>query len=244
VDPAYGGGDRCVGIVVEFGMDKDGRQILKVNTPHLITIDLTDPRIPEEQIADFVWAHLTGQGIPPGNCFYDSFGKGTIGYSFARKFGSNCPVPVDVGGRPSSRPVRHDLFIWDEAKRMKRLMRADEQYSKRISEHWFAWRACIESEQMRELPEEVMMEGTSREYTTVMGNKIELESKDDLKERTGKSPDLADSLCTAIEGARQKGFQIAKLGEDKNGPEEENPLDLLIDRWQSLNKRKQLTYSP
>jgi len=242
VDPAYGGGDRCIGICVEFGLDKDGQTILKVHTPHNIVIDLTDQRIPEEQIADSVFDHLVAQGIPPGNCFYDSFGKGTIGFAFARKFGTNSPVPVDSGARPTHRPVRHDLYVFDEVKRVRRLLRCDEQYGKFITEGWFAVRSAIESEQIRELPEDVMIEGCTREYHTIAGNKIDVETKEDLRERLGRSPDLFDALFLAVEGARQRGFEIKKLGPEVE-VEDENPLDELTEKWDKTWRSKRLNYA-
>lgn len=243
VDPAYGGGDRCIGICVEFGKDKDGQTILKVHTPHNIIIDLTDPRIPEEQIADSVFDHLVALGIPPGNCFYDAFGKGTIGFAFARKFGTNSPVPVDSGARPTKRPVRHDLYIFDEVKRIRRLLRCDEHYQKFVSELWFSTRYAIESEQIRELPEDVMIEGCTREYHTVAGNKIEVETKEDMRERLGRSPDLYDAFAISLEGARQKGFEILRLGPETGDEDDENTLDELGEKWQKTIERKRLTYA-
>ena len=73
-------------------------------------------------------------------------------------------------------------------------------------------RYAIEAGQMRELPQDVMLEGCSRKYEKVGGNKFELEAKDDYKERVGKSPNKFDALAVAVEGARQRGFAIARLG--------------------------------
>jgi len=56
-----------------------------------------------------------------------------------------------------------------------------------------------------------MMEGCKREFEKVAGNKIQVEPKGEMKKKTGESPDLADSLCICIEGARQRGFTIAKF---------------------------------
>ena len=50
-DPAYGGGDRCVAGRVQFGINKDGVQILRVHPPEIIPINLRLKEEPEEQIA-------------------------------------------------------------------------------------------------------------------------------------------------------------------------------------------------
>src|SRR6185503_9008199 len=78
----------------------------------------------------------------------------------------------------------------------------------------FCARYVIECDQMRELPLDVLDEGCQREYGTERGTKLYIESKHDKKarERMKISPDLFDWLVTAIEGARQLGFQIRKVG--------------------------------
>jgi hypothetical protein len=57
-----------------------------------------------------------------------------------------------------------------------------------------------------------------RKWDYIRGNKISIEvkngtsTKPGFKQRTGKSPDLADWIGIIIEGARQRGFEIKKLG--------------------------------
>ena len=211
-DPAYGGGDRCISMWGEFGKSATGQMILRVAPPHIIRIDLKDPRSPEDQIADAVKRELDDRGIPADQSFYDSFGKGTIGNAFAKRFGHLCPVPIDAGQRPSKRPVRHDLFVIDDVTKVRRLKRCDEEYGKFITELWFSVRQVIECGQMRELPEDVMAEGCMREYKMVAGNKFDVEPKDEMRERIGKSPDLMDSCSLIVEGARRHGFRIERLG--------------------------------
>lgn len=211
VDPAYGGGDDCISINLEFGPSVDGNTILRIAGVKLIKIDLKDPRSPEDQIADTVKSDAEQEGVPPNNIFYDSFGKGTVGFAFARKFGADSPIPVDAGARPSKRPVRQDLYV-DEPTGERRHKRCEEHYSKFITEMWFSVRYAIEAEQVRELPTDVMLEGCQRIYNVVAGNKIEVETKDDMKERTGKSPNKFDALAVGVEGARQRGFKIKRLG--------------------------------
>jgi hypothetical protein len=64
---------------------------------------------------------------------------------------------------------------------------------------------------VRELTEDVVSEGCMREYYTVGGNKIEVEPKEKMKEKTGRSPDLADAVAIGLEGARQRGFVIRNV---------------------------------
>lgn len=211
-DPAYGGGDRCIGMPLEFGPNADDRQVIKLHPPELIPVKAKIQETPEDQIARYLKDRTVELGIPATNIFYDSFGKGTIGAALARVFGFEVPVPVDSGMKPTERPVRYDLFVTDGAGR-RVLKKCCDHYSKFVTEMWFSVRECIESDQLFELPEDVMIEGCLREYYIVAGNKIEVETKDDMRERTERSPDLFDSLAVGIEGARQRGFKIIRIGE-------------------------------
>lgn len=223
IDPAYGLGDRCVGRKLEFGEGIDGNQILLAHSPEIIPIAINTGIDAESQIAAFIYSRLDQLSIPPQNCFYDSFGRGTLGFSFSKVFGSVCPVPVDSGAQPSSRPVRFDLFV-EERNGVRRLKRCDEHYTKFISELWFSVCEAIESEQMRGIDIETIREGCARKFTRNAHNKIEVEPKEDMKERLKRSPDLMDNLAIGVEGARRLGFKIQRLV-----AEEEEQEDT---RWQ------------
>jgi len=213
LDAAYGfiGGDRCVGGHVEFGMCVDGKIRLMVHPQIVVPVNIKKLDSPEEQIAWWARSYCEGKGIPPENFFYDSTGRGSLGPALARIW-SSAINPVEFGGTPTKRPVSQDHFVTDEKTGQKRLKRADEEYRKFVTELWWSARLVIESDQMRGLSQELCREGCMREWKEVAGGKIEIESKSETKERMGKSPDLFDQLVTAIEGARRRGFIIAKLG--------------------------------
>jgi hypothetical protein len=120
-------------------------------------------------------------------------------------------TPVEFGGKPTDRVVSTSLQIRDKDTQQMRLKRCDEHYSKFVTELWFSTRYVIEARQMRELPENVMDEGCRCEWKMVHGDKIEIETKEDMKERLNVSPDLFDAFVTALEGARRLGFQIANV---------------------------------
>lgn len=216
LDAAYNGlgGDRCVGGWGEFGKGETGLDLLATGDVEIIKISAGSGVSAEDQIAHRVAEICRHQGIDYSNIFYDSTGRGTLGSAFARIMGTVTPVPVEFGGRPTKRPVRHDLFIQDEMTHQTRHKRCDEEYMNFVSELWFTARYLIECEQVRNLPEDVLMEGCLREYRIMAGNKIQIESKSDPKalERMGRSPDLFDWFVTLIEGARQRGLRIERLG--------------------------------
>ena len=226
LDAAYGGtgGDRCVGGFIEWGEDVDGKVILRIEPPRIVPVSIRLPRQPEDQIAEFVLADAAANGIAIGDIFYDSTGRGTLGAAFARLAGSVTPVPVEFGGKPTARPVRHDLYVLKDEKdpsRGKRHKRCDEHYANFVTELWFSTRYVIECDQLRELPQDVMEEGCLRQFGKGLHGRYKVESKSakdengkpGMKERTGFSPDLYDWFCCGIEGARQRGFRIERLGE-------------------------------
>jgi hypothetical protein len=233
LDAAYGGvgGDRCVGGRLSFGKCADGIHRIKIHDVHLVPVSVKILEItPEDQIAAFVYGKCEEFGIAGPNVFYDDTGRGTLGTAFAKKFGFTPPEGIAFGGRPSGRPVRHDLYMQDKSTGQKRHIRCDEYYSKFVSELWYSVRYVIECDQMRGLPQDVAREGCMREFRQVAGNKIEVEPKEETKLRLGRSPDLFDAVVTGIEGARRRGFQIRMFAQlDPNVAKRRTVFDELRD---------------
>lgn len=248
LDPTYGGEDRCIGMPFKFGLDIEDHMVLLMMPYREFRISLQRTELSvEDQIAEILDEELKTYGIPPEHAFYDACGKGTIGAAFARKFGFHVPVAVDSGAKPSKRPVRADLYVEENGER--RLKRCDEHYSKFVSEMWYSWRYVIEAGQFRGLLEDVMAEGCARIYYMVSGNRIEVEpksdpkKKEDLKRRLGKSPDLGDCCAIAVEGARQLGFTIGRLGENVvENQKDEDWFQKEADQWQETIKSKLLVH--
>lgn len=241
LDAAYGG-DRCALSHLEFGKCVDGKTRIKLFpiTTLAIRVKTRDNLEAEEQIAHAVKDYCSSRNIPPEHFFHDSTGRGSLGTALSRIWSPNCN-PVEFGGSPTSRPVSDDLFIFDKHSSSKRLKRCDEHYSKFVTELWFSVRYCVESDQLRGLPDDAMDEFCMREWRMVKGDKRELESKEEMKERARRSPDLADCIAIGIEGARRRGFLISKLGlsiaATSNKPDW---LTQQADDWKKFQKNRQL----
>ena len=240
LDPAYGGGDLCIGRHLELGEDLRSKQTLFFHPAEIIPIKINMEQDAEEQIAEYVYRRMNTLGIPPENGAYDSFGRGTLGNSFAKLFGSKCPVPVDSSAQCTGRPVRFDLMM-EEKDGKKRLKRCDEHYKKFITEMYFSLREAIECEQVRGLDAESIREGCARKFTRNKDGKIELEPKDEYKERHhGRSPDRMDNAVIGVELARQRGFRIEHLAarvEKQKGPDW---LETKISEYHEFTKGRQL----
>lgn len=243
LDAAYGG-DRCVLGWGEFGEDNQGQTILKLHPPVIVPVVVTSDRLPEEQIAEYCKQYCESNGIDPENFYHDSTGRGSLGTALARAW-SNRANPVEFGGNPTDRPVSLDMSVTDSKTNQRRLVLCSEYYSKFVTELWFSVRYVIEGGQMRGLSEDVMDEGCIREWRRTKNNKLELETKSEMKERTSRSPDLFDQLSILVEGARRRGFQIRKLANLSvaGANPTQDYLDSKRKKHKELLRKQRLTYA-
>lgn len=245
LDAAYGGtgGDRCVGGHAEFGKTVKGDIVILLFPPKVVPINLSlvPSIIPEVQIAMWIKQYCQNFNIPFENIFYDSTGRGSLGPSVEKYTpGVN---PIEFGGSPSDRPVTLDTYVLDLETKKRRLKLCSEHYSKFVTELWWTVRYGIQSEQIKGLTEETIDEGCMREWIMVAGNKIEVEPKGDMKERTGFSPDLFDWAATIIEGARRRGFNIIKMGNTDEEVQNRDYIHKMIEQQRKLREGHGLNYA-
>ena len=198
LDAAYRGvgGDRCVFMELQFGLNSERKTIIALIDSMVIPITDMLKDTPEDQIAIRVRDECERRGITPEHMAFDSTGRGSLMSAFGRLWSPHV-VAVEFGGTPTDRPVSMGID-----------MTCREYYSKFVSELWFSSRLVIEADQFRGMTDDVMMEGCYREWTKVGANKTEVETKEKMKLKSGRSPDLYDCLCTGIELARRLGFKI------------------------------------
>lgn len=214
LDAAYGG-DRAVCGYVEFGKDVNGIEVINFHPPVIVPFNLRSTALPEEQLAEFCKKYCEDNGVPAANFFHDSTGRGTLG-TFLSRIWSADTNPVEFGGKPSERPVSLTHFIYDPKTRVKRLQKCSEYYDRFVSELWYSMRHAIEAGQVRNFPQNVMDEAATREFKRGAGDKVIIETKQELKERIGFSCDLADWAAICLEGCRRLGFQIKKLSNESD----------------------------
>ncbi len=231
LDAAYGsvGGDRCVFGELQFGKDVNDREIMALIETMLVPVTTTNPELPEDQIAVFVKEQCEKRMIKPENLFFDSTGRGSLVGAFARLWSANVGT-VEFGGRASERYVSDNIRVL-----------CKDYYSKFVTELWYSVALTIQSGQFRGMNEDVLMEGSMREWGFVAGNKIEVEPKDKMKLKSGRSPDLFDALACGVEGARRRGFHIAKLSTVGVTSDSGWRMDLAR-RMERVRKRTSLTY--
>ncbi|MEN6532772.1 MAG: hypothetical protein ABFD89_03865 [Bryobacteraceae bacterium] len=237
LDASYGG-DRCVFTWIEFGEAVGGAKVIQCHPPENVPVVPTPGEDPEYCIARWVKNRCEELNIPPENFFHDSTGRGSLGTALARVWSAQC-TPVEFGGKPTSRPVP-ETYQFDP-RTGERIMKTWADHAEKfVTELWFAVRYCVEAGQLRGLKDEVLYEFACRIWRRTKNDKIEVEPKSGtperpgMKQRLGFSPDLADSLAIAVEGARRKGFVIAKLENE----------EAQVDHWEWIlemsRKRREL----
>lgn len=221
LDAAYRsvGGDRCVLMRLAFGPESyapDGGKILEsiinqepdedkhkiilaVMDTIVIPIAASDMESPEDQIVMFTKKKHEDWNLGPESLYYDAGMRTSLVTAFSRVWSPKVNS-IDFGGKPSERPVSRDIDIT-----------CRDYYANFVTELWYSTRLAIEAGQIRGMPDELVQEGCAREWTNVGANKIKVETKDDMKLKCGRSPDLYDCFACGLEGARQKGFVISRL---------------------------------
>lgn len=203
-------GDRTCGAAMAFGTDIDGRSRLSyLERPKIYHFPRLDAGTTlEDSIAIQVKAELARFGIEDSHFFYDGTGRSSF-TSAAMRLISTQIQPVEFGGKASERPN----FVgrkFKEGPQKGELVPCYQVFDKFVTELWFATRYLIEADQLRELPEDTARDGYQRLWELVAGNKMSVESKKEMKQRVGRSPDLYDTFAVGVEGARRLGFVIGK----------------------------------
>ena len=96
---------------------------------------------------------------------------------------------------------------------------SSDRYVNRVTELWFGAKELIRTGQLKGIDPELAKEMCARKYTTKkgVGLRMEVESKTEMKGRTGESPDLADAAMILIELCRQRfGFGGMTIQQKRN----------------------------
>jgi hypothetical protein len=190
-------GDRSILSVCKVGMTIENKLTLEFVKFIEINEDVRIKNIDRTtQIVRKLKEHCVAENILPENLGIDASGPGGKAFrdaviaQWSSKF-----LPVDFSGSPS-----------DKAVSMLDKTPCNKRYDRRVSEIWFGGKALIRSDQLRGITNELAAEMVIRKYKETKpgaaDNKISVETKKQMKLRTQRSPDRADSYFIAVEVAR------------------------------------------
>ena len=203
LDPAFvTGGDRSPICWAECGTIKGvktmnflGYQIVaesgdKVRSDSGDEVDITVSENVINQFRD----HARYHGVRPACAGFDSSGGGVVFGQWLHTKWNHAVKAINFAAKPIER-------------------RADAQneetvYKNRVTQLWVQPKALVRAGQIRGVTDEVIEELCQRKWhvRNHSGTTACVEEKKDMKSRTGKSPDLADTFCILVEVAIQNGL--------------------------------------
>lgn len=195
LDPAFEGVDRRVlrfpkwGEAIEAG---ETRKAIDLGEYVCLQVDVTSKEPIHYQLVRQCKNECELRGIPPRLFALDSSGEGgALASIFAREWSPEI-VQIEFGGSASQRPVS------DINPKPCR-----QEYVNRVTELWFFVRVLVLNRQCYGMDADTAIELCKRTWI-MQGNMIKVETKADMKERTGESPDLGDTAALACELFRQR----------------------------------------
>jgi hypothetical protein len=159
--------------------------------------------------------------VPPERFGFDS-SFGSFGSAVARVWSTRCH-PVVFAGPPVDCDVsRGEVELTDQP------FPPSQRFAKRASQIFWRMRECVETGAFRALDEHAADEFCRRRYTITSksGDRIRLdvEPKLPFRQRTGKSPDLADARCIALDCCAAAGVSLKPIRSDHDADPQNDPF--------------------
>jgi hypothetical protein len=209
VDPAFtNGGDRTVMYTARVGSFANGQYGLRFENYITLNDDTTNKAVPRTyQIVHQIRDQCLKLGIKPENVAIDSTGAGSPFCDVLAGEWSDQFLRVQFGGKASDRRVS-----------MNSQLVGEELYTNRVSELWFVGKEFMRTQQICGINADLAKEMCTRRYDMVKSGtlKVRVETKAELKQRSGQSPDIADAAFIALDLARQRHGLVAVDPPKKN----------------------------
>ena len=197
LDPSFtNGGDRSILYFGYVGTDANTKvRIVCFDRFEPLSEDVSSKEPRAYQIVRQFRARCEQEGVSPRNAAYDATGAGNPFGDIVDALWSRDVLRVQFGGKASKLPVS----LTDRTL-------SDERYANRVTELWFSAKELMRTGQVRGICKELAREMCERRYITDKSGTLRLrvEPKSEMKERTGKSPDVADAAFILLDLARQR----------------------------------------
>lgn len=205
-DPAFEGDNNSPLIIAEYGrVAGEGGPSVGINL--IKKVELRVPVIGDGtavdpydvRVAKFAKEVLKREGIDPKNFIMDATGGGRgVAAMLQMEYGRNIEV-VQFGQAATDRPAHAGESL-----------PSCEVYDRFVSELWFSARVFADAGMVGGMGgqawEGLRDDLTQREYDTVNGKKIRIETKKEFKAVHGRSPDDGDAFVMLIELLRRRGI--------------------------------------
>lgn len=194
-DPAFtSGGDRFIVYFGLLGRGPDGNLSLEFDGYEHLRIDLTKKDRPAAyQYCDLVKKACEARGVKPFHYGQDATGSGITFYDLMTVEWSRSIRRIGFGEKASNTKI-----AYTDKKT------AAETYRLRVDELWGVGIRLLRAKRLYGIGADLAREMVSRRYK--QEDKIRVESKEEMKLRTGRSPDIADAAFVLLDVARQCGL--------------------------------------
>ncbi len=210
LDPGYtNGGDRSILYFAKLGInDETGLETLDWIGYIPLFENTMDKEVSRNyQIVRQFKARCEKRNIPPQHCGVDDTGAAAFG-DIVHEEWSKQVIRLNFGGNATATRVSaYDKTL------------ACDKYKNRVTEIWCSVREYMRANQIRGLEPDLGVELTARKmvtHKTSTGLKDQVETKEIMRGRTGKSPDIADAALGILDIARTK-FKFRCAMKDKAG---------------------------
>lgn len=194
-DPAFAGGDRTILVFGEYGKNTEGKMVIHLTAIIVITDDATNKEVPpNHQRAQKIVDECKKRGVHPKHFGIDTTGAGAVMAEVIVTLWSSEIHHCLFAGAPSDKP----MSPVDPTP-------AKEAVANRVSELWCCASDYLRAGHIRGMDTALARELSSRFYDPrASGKKRKVESKVEMKERIGYSPDIADAWVIMIDLVRQR----------------------------------------
>jgi hypothetical protein len=220
-DPAFGGGDRPIFRIGLLGILESGKPALYGQSWEEIPLDASQSDVPiHYQIARFCKKRCEQLGIPPNRFGMDATGEG----------GGTCDI-LSYEWSPEIHRCEFGGAVSDMAVSSENMKPANEVYDRKVSELWFRCANLVRSGQLSGIEDDTASEFCTRTWD-FKGRKQAVQTKREMKESFGKSPDLADSFAVMVDTAMYSGLYESNEGSVTDKYEQENPEEDAYDIYE------------
>lgn len=212
LDPAFEGGDDCVLTLADLGKNDKGEPALNLDRQILIKVEVTASGEPIDYLIAMETIRVCKENnVLPEDYIMDTTGAGRGVAAFMMREWSPSINRLSYGGATTDRPLKHGDP--DTAKQL---------FDRFVTELWWAGRSFMEEGHIGGIDHrfpKLREQLSAREYESLNEKKVRIESKREMKDRLGYSPDYADSFVQLVELMRIKGAIAGRLAPKATGGE-------------------------
>ena len=189
-------GDRCMFINAQVGMTTDGLMVIKYMPEICINLELSEKEANEYFITRRIKEHCESMGISRMNFGMDITAAQSAMAAIVEKEWGPGIFKCQFAGGPTDTEVSRD-------DKEGKVVTAKDLYVNRVTELWYNVRRFAINGQIAGMSEDACVEACQRIINQKSG-KVQIETKKEMRKRTGQSPDIMDGYAIIVAMAMER----------------------------------------